>query len=216
MSEFECLNPQCKAPESPHHAKGLCSKCYHREWYFRNKGRHNEASKAYRKEHQEWYKAYRRNHYKLNGEEIRKKNNLWYAGNKERRNKKTKEWDIANPGYRRKWRQNNKMKIKVYHSRRRAQKIGNGGSLNHEDMEWLKTLQLGQCINPYCTNLISEKNPITVDHVIPLSRGGKNDIANVQMLCLSCNCKKHTNIADWRTKAVREAAHQRQNEHYRN
>ena len=31
------------------------------------------------------------------------------------------------------------------------------------------------------------KNMVTVEHVIPLSNGGKNHINNIDIICLSCN-----------------------------
>lgn len=39
---------------------------------------------------------------------------------------------------------------------------------------------------------------LSVDHVIPIARGGSNSIRNIQPLCLECNKKKHTKTIDYR------------------
>ncbi|BCL39052.1 HNH endonuclease [Nostoc sp. MS1] len=31
---------------------------------------------------------------------------------------------------------------------------------------------------------------LTIDHIIPLARGGKNDMSNLHTLCFSCNRRK--------------------------
>jgi hypothetical protein len=41
----------------------------------------------------------------------------------------------------------------------------------------------------FCKNCQSV-NDLTLDHIIPLSRGGQNDIANMQILCRSHNSQK--------------------------
>ncbi|MBA7544890.1 hypothetical protein ES705_37251 [subsurface metagenome] len=41
------------------------------------------------------------------------------------------------------------------------------------------------------------KDNLEVDHIIPLSRGGREDEDNMQILCSKCNRKKH-NYIDFR------------------
>ncbi len=52
-----------------------------------------------------------------------------------------------------------------------------------------------------CLACGSDKN-ICIDHVIPVNRGGKNDISNYQPLCKSCNSRKGTNTTDYRKRKV--------------
>lgn len=38
----------------------------------------------------------------------------------------------------------------------------------------------------------SEEN---YDHIVPLANGGLNDVTNIQLLCRSCNARKHAGEA---------------------
>jgi 5-methylcytosine-specific restriction endonuclease McrA len=78
------------------------------------------------------------------------------------------------------WREWEKTK---YH-KRRARIEGNGGT--HTTPEWMA---LCSEYNHQCANCHEEKS-LTRDHKIPLSRGGTNDISNLQPLCGSCNSSK--------------------------
>jgi hypothetical protein len=49
-----------------------------------------------------------------------------------------------------------------------------------------------QCLS--CQN----NKDLTIDHIIPVEKGGLNEIENMQPLCRSCNSKKGTNIKDYR------------------
>lgn len=44
-----------------------------------------------------------------------------------------------------------------------------------------------------CGKQYGETN-LTIDHIIPLVRGGSNDISNLQTLCFSCNRQKADKI----------------------
>lgn len=39
---------------------------------------------------------------------------------------------------------------------------------------------------------------LTVDHIVPVSRGGASTLDNLQPLCLNCNVAKGTNAVDYR------------------
>lgn len=50
------------------------------------------------------------------------------------------------------------------------------------------------------------KVPLEADHVVPLAKGGRSDLGNLQPLCKRCNMAKGTNSTDYRSKEVREWA----------
>jgi 5-methylcytosine-specific restriction endonuclease McrA len=45
-----------------------------------------------------------------------------------------------------------------------------------------------------------KKRVLVADHVIPLARGGKNDITNIQPLCRTCNGMKGADSTDYRKR----------------
>lgn len=86
--------------------------------------------------------------------------------------------------------ENNGGQWSAYRQTRRARERA-GGSFTYE--EWVNLCEKygGKCLKcgaPECT----------IDHVVPLSKGGSNDISNIQPLCLNCNLRKKDKIADYR------------------
>lgn len=41
----------------------------------------------------------------------------------------------------------------------------------------------------HCKKCSSTEN-MTIDHIVPIAKGGKNELSNLQLLCKSCNSRK--------------------------
>ena len=86
-----------------------------------------------------------------------------------------------------KYAKENPDQIRVQHARRRALKTAAEGNFSKEDIENLLIEQEGKCF--YCSKYIT--NSYTVDHKIPLIRGGSNYKENLCLCCKHCNSTKH-------------------------
>ena len=63
----------------------------------------------------------------------------------------------------------------------------------HTKMEWVK---MKEFFNNTCCSCFSDYNGIEKDHIIPISRGGSNNIENIQPMCSKCNIEKGSNNCD--------------------
>jgi len=120
-------------------------------------------------------------------EELKEYRSKYYYLNKERINKMALEWGRRNKDKRRiskdKWRAKNQELTNFYSRNYHYRKKLSTGRHTLNDIRLLYT-RFPIC--PYCNS----KKSNTIDHVIPLSRGGANDIFNLVAVCVSCNSKK--------------------------
>lgn len=70
---------------------------------------------------------------------------------------------------------------------RRARLMGAGGSFTEDQIKDLFAKQRGRCA--CCRHPL--KTGFHRDHRTPLSRGGSNDISNIELLCGPCNLRKN-------------------------
>ncbi len=180
---------------------------YLKEWHEQNPAKRGEYNRGYRERHPDRVKedysrrnatpetrarkaAYDRSergkqahadYYEANREPAAKQARERYEANREQKIEQAKEWRKANPEKRR-----------SYNQKRRARALAAGGAFSAH--EWLELCEIygNRCL------ACGSDEPLTVDHVVPLSCGGHNGIENIQPLCSTCNGRKGTRTIDYR------------------
>lgn len=127
-----------------------------------------------RKNNPEKYKKKNALCYLKNLEANRQKRRTYYSLHKEEARKRMQAWHEANPKANSAYGQNRRARIS---GKRISPTIG----------AKLLSLQKGKCA---CCRTNLGKS-FHLDHVIPLALGGENIDSNIQLLCKTCNLKKH-------------------------
>jgi 5-methylcytosine-specific restriction endonuclease McrA len=91
-----------------------------------------------------------------------------------------------------KWLRLHPDRASVYAARRRRGEIF-AGPLNAKDWETILDR-----FNYICLRCGGSSVRLTIDHIIPVSKGGTNDTDNLQPLCKPCNSFKHDRTIDYR------------------
>jgi 5-methylcytosine-specific restriction endonuclease McrA len=94
-----------------------------------------------------------------------------------------------------KWRKEHPASRRAKKIRRRAMKMKAPGA-GVSAAQWIAIL----ANSPRCEYCGSRDN-LTMDHVIPLCRGGAHDILNIVPACHSCNSKKGSKLlSEWKSR----------------
>ena len=142
-------------------------------------------------------RAYHKKHYLLHKEKYNKRDREWYKKNKEIKDTKVKKWKEMHPENIKRWKaryyEKHKERVRLLRrmcrARRRALQKSAKGTFTLK--EWEELLRKTSFTCQKCRKKEPEVK-MTIDHIIPLSRGGTNYIGNIQPLCMRCNCSKGT------------------------
>lgn len=145
--------------------------------------KYKEQQKQYRMEHKE-------------EQSIRQR--IWVSRNLDHYKEYQQHWRELNPKlsceYTKRWQQKNKEKVRHYVKMRQNRKKGAEGTFSFGEWESLLLKYNHRCLS------CGSSSDLQPDHVVPISRGGRNSIDNIQPLCGKCNRKKHTKTIDFRTE----------------
>lgn len=168
-------------------------------WRLKNPGHHKQWRDANADSRRTYGRLYARKYRKQNRDKVNATRRAYRANpaNRELELKKRREWYRADPSVplakTNQWKRKNRDHVLEYNAQRRAKKISVTVADCTERVEQLKSRPFCH----YCCGRLTVKNR-TVDHVIPLSRGGKHCPDNLVAACKSCNCSKGTRLlSEW-------------------
>lgn len=145
---------------------------------------HSARTSKTTRENPERQRGYEVKYLAENVEQVAEYRKAYYETNAEKIKRTSLDWKIAN-----------KSQASAQTAKHRALKVKAGGAYSGAEFEALKLVTGNVCL---CCGISSDEVTLAADHVIPLSRGGANDISNIQPLCQSCNSSKGTRATDYR------------------
>lgn len=159
---------------------------------------------AYRIANRERILARNKDFYQKNKHKWQEYHKHRYANKSDEMKQRVADWRKANPERTKQtydaWRAANLDRFNENARRRTARKRGNGVYKTAKNE--IRRLYQQPCL--YC----GSRENITLDHVIPLARGGTHSIGNLVPACRPCNVSKHTKtIMEWRVWKMRKAPH---------
>lgn len=120
-----------------------------------------------------------------NPNKVRAQNEKWAREHPQQKRDYFKRWQKEHLEY-----------FAVKSRNRRASEFDAEGTHTVADIEAQFKRQKGKCY--YCGCRMTKKpylpNSATVDHVVPLTRGGRNSPDNLVIACQTCNLKKHNKL----------------------
>lgn len=136
-------------------------------------------------------KSWRKN----NPDKVREQGKQWEQKNRARRRSTRKKWREENPDkvseYSLRWKKKYPEKANANTRRYQTQKYGN--ETEPYDFKAICRFYKNTCLACGRTDV-----KLTVDHIVPISKGGGDVASNIQPLCQQCNSSKNDKHIDYR------------------
>lgn len=156
-----------------------------RKYYANNTEKVSKRDKEYRKNNLQKIVAYGKSYYQKNKAQIDEWKRGWNKENAERLRKRRhelydREKSVAAA---REWRRKNPDKVRIIHTKRRTALRNLPSDLTPTEWQEIKDSYDNKCV--YCGKPAS-----TLDHLVPVNKGGGNTKENAVPACRSCNSSK--------------------------
>jgi len=175
-NHHKCRCDICKAAKAEHS----------RAYYQANKEKVKARTLAYGRANPEKRRAYNKEQRARNGDARAAYAKVYREANKEKLAELNRAWQKANAH-----------KIVERNQIRRAQKLENGVFVILPG-EWNRVLERHRHECFYCGGHHRD-SPLTIDHIIPLAKGGRHAIGNLIPACQPCNSSKHARLlVEWK------------------
>ena len=161
---------------------GNCVECL---LIFKTKVRDPVARKTYYQENRERERATNRAYMRRHRARLSDLAKKYREENRGRLSERNAAWRRSNPEYAPRHQRENRDNYRVYYENRRSRRLSSG-KLSTGIIEKLMVLQRGRCAA--CRKQLG--NDRSLDHITPLSKGGRNVDANVQLMHGRCNSQK--------------------------
>jgi hypothetical protein len=154
-----------------------------------------EARRRYQEEHRERISEYKRSWTEDNAKRVAVSRRAYYERNRKEVISRSRTWAKKNPEKVRIAKANNRRK-------RRVARYAGRGNFTAQEFKELCERYGNRCLR--CGDM---EAVVEADHVVPLTRGGLDDISNIQPLCGYCNRRKFVEIVDYRASEDIPVAH---------
>lgn len=209
--------PRAHTKLPPHIRSHRCRPCqsaYKRQYYLDNRERLLSQQHAHYQSTIEAQRAKAREYARKHRVEANERLKRWRQANPERERalrvrdqtrhavriyERNKAWCAAHPeraaASKLKYRRNNPESVVVQAARRRARLRQAGATLTRKQWQEIKERWDYRCL---CCGRQEPEIKVTLDHIVPVCKGGGTTPENTQPLCQPCQHKKHTKVIDFR------------------